>query len=501
MANASEVRGHIRALNDQFADFIQSQRATNSFGVWSAACKDYIKYVSDLEKEFSAAGGATNAANGAGLLAASGGIGAGQSQLFMFGTGDCGQLGFGEDVPELPFPKQLVWKGLSFEKLVCGGMHTVAVSGDGTVWSWGVNDEGALGRYAKSNNEFRDVMGLSGPITADMIPENVPGKVDLPPGSRVSEITAGDSHCMALLTSGEVWGWGSYRNSSGVLGFSATTKIQKLPTKVQIPTLSRIVEVASGADHVLALSSAGEVFSWGCSEKGRLGRLDQDFADTSPKQNASVKEKSLRAEKISSLGNIKHVACGFFSSFALESDGKAHGWGLNNYGQLSLPEEGPFYSPQPLDSLTKNNVKRISGGEHHTLALTHKGKVLGFGRPTYGRLGRSDVSADKDAFVSEPNFCEGISGRVESIETGMAVSGAVTTEGDVYVWGYGTTGQLGKGEDEEDEILPYLLKTKRLAKANVQTISFGGQHAGLVAKPKAAAETQESPQRKKRLRL
>jgi len=200
------------------------------------------------------------------------------------------------------------------------------------------------------------------------------------------------------------------------------------------------------------------------------------------------------------------VACGFFGSFAISGDGKAWGWGLNNYGQLSLPEEGPFYEPRHLESLTKHHVKSISGGEHHTLALTQKGKLLAFGRPTYGRLGRSDVEATKDAFVSEPNFVDGISGRVESMGTGMAVSGAVTSEGDVYVWGYGTVGQLGKGDDEEDEVLPYHLKTKRLEKSDVQMVSFGGQHAALVAKPKSAAAMAAPafgapPQQKKRMRF
>ena len=389
-------------------------------------------------------------------------------------------------------------------KLVCGGMHTIAVTGDGKLWSWGVNDEGALGRLAKSNNEFRNVMGMSQTTSTNSIPENVPGVVELPAGSRISSATAGDSHCMVLLSSGEVWGWGAYRNSSGVLGFTVSSKIQKVPLKIEIPTSARIIEIASGSDHVLALNAGGEVFSWGCSEKGRLGRLDPSTSDKSPKQDASVKEKSLNAGKIPSLSNVRHVACGFFNSFAVSSDNnKAYGWGLNNYGQLSLPDEAPVYEPTFLESLSSNNIKSISGGEHHTLALTQKGKVVSFGRPTYGRLGRSDVSADKDAFISEPRCVDSISGRVVDIGTGMAVSGAVTSDGDAYVWGYGTTGQLGKGgDDEEDEILPYLLKTKRLAKCDVQMISFGGQHAGLIAKPKESTSTaMDAPdQQKKRVR-
>ena len=100
-------------------------------------------------------------------------------------------------------------------------------------------------------------------------------------------------------------------------------------------------------------------------------------------------------------------------------------------------------------------------------------------------------------FISDPKGVDGISGRVESIGTGMTVSAAVTSDGDAYVWGCGITGQLGKGEDEEDEFLPHLLKTKRLEKCDVQMVSFGGQHAGLVAKPKSASAVEAPAQQKK----
>ena len=113
MGNESKVRGHIKALNEQFADWIQKQRVSNSHGVWTSACKDYIKYVSELEKELSSSGGdlSTVSNNIAGGTAAG-------CQLFMFGTGDCGQLGLGEDVPELPFPKQINFTKLPVSALL-----------------------------------------------------------------------------------------------------------------------------------------------------------------------------------------------------------------------------------------------------------------------------------------------------------------------------------------------------------------------------------------------
>ena len=66
----------------------------------------------------------------------------------VWGTGDMGQLGLGEDVQEKarPFPLPL---GSPVLKVACGGMHTLAVTAGGQLFSWGVNDEGALGRAVR----------------------------------------------------------------------------------------------------------------------------------------------------------------------------------------------------------------------------------------------------------------------------------------------------------------------------------------------------------------
>eukprot|EP00959_Pyramimonas_sp_CCMP1952_P095660 1999592-Pyramimonas_sp.AAC.1 len=120
----------MRALNEQFAKFVQSLAANPTPLPWDACAQEYIKYAEKIRDEYKA------------VLDQSLTTGS----LLMWGTGDMGQLGMGDEISERARATPLSLGNLSVRKLACGGMHTLAVTSDGALWSWGVNDEGALGR-------------------------------------------------------------------------------------------------------------------------------------------------------------------------------------------------------------------------------------------------------------------------------------------------------------------------------------------------------------------
>ena len=81
----------------------------------------------------------------------------------------------------------------SIVKIACGGMHTLALSSDGSLFSWGCNDEGVLGRSGA---------------------ENVPLRVDASLNTPVNDISTGDSHAVAYNTkTNQMYFWGCYRVS------------------------------------------------------------------------------------------------------------------------------------------------------------------------------------------------------------------------------------------------------------------------------------------------
>lgn len=122
---------------------------------------------------------------------------------------------------------------------------------DGEVWSFGCNDEGALGRDTSVEGS-----------------EYEAHKVNLP--NVCIRITAGDSHSAFLLKDGRVFACGSFRDSHGTMGLNIKGK-QQFPIEV-VPG-EEYVDIKSGADHLVLLSIRGKVFTVGCAEQGQLGRV------------------------------------------------------------------------------------------------------------------------------------------------------------------------------------------------------------------------------------
>ena len=175
--------------------------------------------------------------------------------VFVVGNGDCGQLGLGsedDDCRDSLIPIRIAsLDALRVCQLVCGGLHTGALTVDGHIWTWGCNDDEVLGRPEEESE-----------------PHRVRGALE---HAKVTKITAGDSHMVALAQSGEVYSWGTYKDSNGYIGYSAAT--MKAATPTLVPNLPKCSSIASGADHTLAVARDGfDVFAWGCGEKGQLGR-------------------------------------------------------------------------------------------------------------------------------------------------------------------------------------------------------------------------------------
>jgi len=258
--------------------------------------------------------------------------------LYVFGSGDFGQLGLGESVlmKYRPFPIMFnldnYWINSRVNQVISGGMHTVVILEDNSVWSWGVNDEGALGRCTSNEIGLKYTKILK-------FDSYKPGRVELFCNIKVVQISAGDSHTCFLSESGLLYISGTFRNKSGVMGCCEEKCILLTPeTLLQfISTISeRIFKIVSGSNHVLALTECGNIYSWGSGEQGQLGRFERRISKRLSVVTQLVPAKAEILIWFTKAMKIKDLTCGAYHSLLLHSDGKVVACGLNNYGQLGL---------------------------------------------------------------------------------------------------------------------------------------------------------------------
>lgn len=173
-------------------------------------------------------------------------------EVFSIGSGDCSQLGNGPDEDKREHKKPtiistIVDKKISVLAIAAGSLHNLILDNKRAVWSWGCNDDFALGR--ETDEWFPEP--VVGPL----------GKGSNKGGIPVVQITCGASHSLALTADGDAYCFGTFRDANGVIGFSETVEAAKEPMKMAFGLAGKhpkIVMIASGEHHDLALTENGE---------------------------------------------------------------------------------------------------------------------------------------------------------------------------------------------------------------------------------------------------
>uniref|UniRef100_A0A8C2Z4X3 Regulator of chromosome condensation 1 n=1 Tax=Cyclopterus lumpus TaxID=8103 RepID=A0A8C2Z4X3_CYCLU len=378
-------------------------------------------------------------------------------QVLVLGQGDVGQLGLGETIIQRKKPA-LVSLPEKMIQVFAGGMHTVCVSETGNVYTFGCNDEGALGRDTTEEGS-----------------EMVPGKVTL--AEKVVQVSAGDSHTAALTDDGTVYIWGSFRDNNGIIGL--LEPMIKCTSPVKVPMTEPVVKIASGNDHLVLVTLKGNLYTSGTAEQGQLGRVPEHFSDRGGRKGLG---RLLVPQIVKVKGKVHFIDafCGAYVTFAVSKEGPVYGFGLSNYHQLGTKNTEMCFVPVKLACFKNSTTYWVdfSGGQHHTLCLDAEGQVYSLGRAEYGRLGLGEGAEEKN----EPTPVTGME-PVSALTCGESVSYAVTREGSVYAWGFGTNLQLGTGE-EDDEWSPTKMTGKQLENRIVLMVSSGGQHTVLLVKDK-----------------
>jgi RHS repeat-associated protein len=237
--------------------------------------------------------------------------------------------------------------------VAAGDGHSLALRGDGTVWTWGANFDGQLG---------------DGTTTERHAPVQAAGGL-----TGITSIAAGANHSLAVKSDGSVWGWGN--NDDGELGIGNTTR-QSAPT--QMATLSNATAVAGGDFHSLVLQRDGTVWGTGNNSTGQLG-------------DGTTTNHSSPIQTAGGLSGIVAVSAGSYHSLALKNDGTVWTWGANWQGQLggwsnvnqSLPIQAWNLQGQGAVSTSKEHALTTapSRGWTSVYAYDHLYRLTGVSSP------------------------------------------------------------------------------------------------------------------------
>ncbi len=269
-------------------------------------------------------------------------------QVYEFGSNKYGQINKNDPIIIQPTPIPV--PNLSDIILIAdGGNHSLALKADNSVLAWGKNDFGQCGKPPIDNKKVL-------PTTINTGLQKVIG------------LAAGDHHSLALIEDGTVIAWGS--NIHGQLGNRTWIKYSSDPIKVE--NLTKIVSIATGGEHSIALRSDGTVWTWGRNHACQLGngqKLDQNL----PTQ-------------VFGLPKIISIEGEGPFTIVLDVDHNLWGFGCNRFGQIGANCKSKIQElPVKIDTL--KHIVSFTTGHFHTIAIDQNGLVWCFGRNNYGQLG------------------------------------------------------------------------------------------------------------------
>jgi len=322
--------------------------------------------------------------------------------LWTWGSSQYGQLGHNSRT-QRSSPMQ-VGTDSTWNTFTNGGDSDICLGmkGDGTLWSWGKNNDGGLG------------LNEQGPSSLKSSPTQIPG-------TWTSHSSRGNYHKFAIK-SGKLYSWGA--NTEGELGLNDIVR-RSSPTQIGTGTDWASVD---GIDNTggAAIKTNGTLWVWGRNNRGQLGLnyvVGEPGGVSSPAQVGTDTTWS-------------KVQGSYLMGMGLKTDGSLWSWGSNLRGQLGqnspnpAPYLGGFSSPVQIPGTWSDfNAGGIG------LGLKPDGTIWAWGNNQNGPLGQNENGNR----ISSPT-------QIGTDTTWSKIVGAtygLKTDGTFWAWGFNTTGKQG----------------------------------------------------------
>ncbi|KAH0535397.1 uncharacterized protein LOC123267719 [Cotesia glomerata] len=371
--------------------------------------------------------------------------------VYAWGGSQLGQLGLGR-LLQTPSPEMIV--SLAQEIIVdavAGQYHSVALTMDGRVFTWGWGVHGQLGH-------------------GDTLQKNTPTVVSSLLGTIIRGVAAGHAHTLALSAEGQVYAFGC--NIFGQLGTGSNVK-SSVPAVINLLP-EPMVDIASGYFHNLAVSATNKLYTWGSSPQVlRLQTQAQkktkmmEFQAAAEKYAESLEDfEAIDDEASDKLSSIEKLAIKTVNERKLLCPNVPKTISLRDINLGLLEEAQTHLKPVVVDtSLVNGRIVQISTGCHHSSLLTKDGTVYTWGRNFDGQIGngtRKDVPIPT-ALLYNPvsvlappprnseNYEESSKRVIKAVRVccGCEFTVAIQPGGTVLAWGSYSSAQLGRPPSKE----------------------------------------------------
>ncbi|KQQ65380.1 RCC1 domain-containing protein [Microbacterium sp. Leaf320] len=299
------------------------------------------------------------------------------------------------------------------------------------------------------------------------------------------DLAAGEDYSLGWTSDGQLFSWGF--NDRGQLG-TGDTQDRDIPTHVLFPDPVTITDADAGINTSIALTSAGEVYTWGNSDIGG---------------NTNSPQKVVALEGATVVG----VASGGYFYLAWTGEGKLYSWGTPGGGRLgrggsadtpalvtaqgtsagfvTTADAGRFYGTAVLD----NGSRVTTWGQDHGSATGVTTTGLPAGTVIAGMSAGNNFTfawstdgalfAESSGVYTQPTAPAGYVGAQVSIQAfGGSSFYTWRDTGELFAWGENSDGQLGLGDNTDK---PAPVPVTLPADATIRGVASGGAHALITA--------------------
>ncbi|WP_039736914.1 DUF11 domain-containing protein, partial [Erysipelothrix tonsillarum] len=357
--------------------------------------------------------------------------------VYTWGRGNEGQMGNGNTNNNNPTPLRV--PGLPKIKEIVAGKggqqhHILALDVNGKIWGWGYNAGNRIG------------LTNSGPAY-----HSTPSEVNVPDSVKFARIEVGDNHNIALDEDGGVWTWG--HNTGGSLGNGSNTGTVDKPTKINIPSGVKAIDISASFNSSLVLDENHTVWQFG-RVYGRTGGTGHAVSVNTPEA------VQIKASEINEMGYTpipQKIFAGESVSYFIDQHGRSWSWGSGRYNGFG--REGGFITSQlQMESQAVQLPKVFGDGDTQNYDYNPKTPADGAQKNRGGNYGgygfnqlHPTIYDDKYKDKPEDDIWKDLAlkplPKVRQIISSRSSYTMLDEDGNIMKWGYDGSGAVAWGWD------------------------------------------------------